>query len=157
MDNTKDSSNMSLDYLFKLFKTSLDTHKIFFYQDNRNYGYISKDTIYISDSYPIKQQVLTIAHEILHFHPKFLSYTIKSERMNECAEFAITRFAKKILHNRKDIANLVREAYNFAKKRDQDVQREEKEYLELVKISCSSPNPDERVRAKTKLDNLPPF
>jgi len=51
--------------------------------------------------------------------------------MNECAEFAITRFAKKILHNRKDIANLVREAYNFAKKRDQDVQREEKEYLEL--------------------------
>ena len=80
--------------------------------DNPKLGIIlPSGLIFINNSAPLEEQVMTIFHEITHMHPKFMSYTggiwQKVIERDEKYEEEIEFFAKEVYTKRKDIVTYI--------------------------------------------------
>lgn len=109
------------DKLFELYKEIVIPEKIWFWEgQEENYGGITKNkTIWINISYSDTQQLLTLAHEPLHFYERFEEYSERVLNLGFSSpeiENNITNFGRCILDVRPDIKDFLQVKLNEAKK-----------------------------------------
>lgn len=104
------------DYLLEYFDYKL----VFFERYDSGFGYHFADPlvkelvpwyISINPSHSFEEQIKTLIHEVLHYHPLFNS---RFRKNSEDKEIEIEKYTLEIYDSRKDIVNLATRALNEA-------------------------------------------